>query len=472
MSSGDSVDTAETYGWDTVFGIRVSDANAAIARSGAFPKSFEADDPIDEVSVRGEFGTWQISTGGDGDLVRLAVPLTTATITWTSGSETVAGTAKVDVRLQFLRQRDESGEGEGEVHHLIVSSSPPTGGGKIASVSGIDYTGKPPSFLGDAALEKLLESWLDANIADFNHVFASVNLNAKADKAEFQWLKPTDVAYAYSNVGDRDGDGILAVLCMTQKNSATGLIQQVSEKLIPKGARAGFLISKERLIQNLVLPKMPAVFEGTEATDFEISSTGAAIVNANPNASFRVQHGGKHYTATIQSLELTIVGQELQLEVLTETEVSPGIRAYCQTQNFLGIKLVGKPDGSGRQTLGFFDARPASTKHWTTADPGIEITEEILTIVGIVIALIAGILTDGAALVPVVIIIGLVAGGMDLTTAIIEAVGNGDAPAIDQMILNCTGPITWADAGDFTLTSAALNDSLQMGGNPSFATDT
>ena len=38
------LDIASTYGWDTVFGIHIGDANKAIARAGSSPRSFSAED--------------------------------------------------------------------------------------------------------------------------------------------------------------------------------------------------------------------------------------------------------------------------------------------------------------------------------------------------------------------------------------------------------------------------------------------
>ena len=105
-----------------------------------------------------------------------------------------------------------------------------------------------------------------------------------------------------------------------------------------------------------------------------------------------------------------------------------------------------------------------STKQQT----GIEITEEVLVVVAVVVAAIAVIVTDGAAIGAVALIVGLIAGVMTLTTTLIEAVGRADAPPINDLVLNATAAIRWADSRDFKLGFVGLNGSLQFGGNPQF----
>ena len=54
---------------------------------------------------------------------------------------------------------------------------------------------------------------------------------------------------------------------------------------------------------------------------------------------------------------------------------------------------------------------------------------------------------------------------------IIQAIAAGDKdkiPPIDLMVINATSPITWPLATGFLLTSAGINESLQLGGDPQF----
>jgi hypothetical protein len=207
-----SADSASTFGWDTAFGIHIADANAAIVKAGSSPKAFAVSDPQDSLSVSGTFGPWQITTGGSGALVRLRVPVVTAAIEFpTRTDHVVDAVALVDVRLNLLHQEDPSGRTS---HHLCVRTTAPRPGVNVASVWKVDHPpGNRLSFLSKVAFQELLELWLNENLDDFDHVFATVDLNRRADQEAFQWLQPTHVSYAYSDMGD--DDGLLAVLCMT-----------------------------------------------------------------------------------------------------------------------------------------------------------------------------------------------------------------------------------------------------------------
>lgn len=468
MNAGVGVtDTAETYGWDTVFAVHIADANVAIVRARSSPASFQGNDSADGVSVSGSFGDWQITTGGSGDLIRLSIPFKNATVVFSSGDhETLSGSALVDVRLQYLP--DEVAPVAGGTNHLLKVKTDAAGhNAPPASVVQIGYDGTQPSFLASAALQALLQTWLNQNLIDFDHVFATVNIDRTADTGAFQWMQPTEVAYAYSDMSTPN-DGLLGVLCMTGQRSGTGLPQQISGVVIPSGQRAGFLVSKQRLLEDLLLPAMPNVFAGTRVSDYKLSDTGDSIVNATNDVSFTVttpasgNTPAQTHSARIIDLQLTIEADELQLSVTTVTDVSPGIQAFCQTQNFLGIRLVNKSDGT--QTLGFFDSRPAVTNHWTQEAEGIRITEEILGIVALLLAAVAVVVTGGAAIGAAALIVGLVAGVMTLTTTLIADVNQDNAPSIDSLVLNSTAAIAWPDSKDFKLGSAGLNESLQLGG--------
>lgn len=458
------LDTAQTYGWDSVFAMHICDVNDAIKKAGSSPTTFSAVDDQDGFFVDGTFGAWQITTDGSGDIVCLAIPIVSAAITNPDKSVvTVSGTAVVEVRLNFLHQ-EEAEIAAGTQHVLKVQTSAPGPELDVATVTRIDYTSGDPPFLEKAALEAMLGLWLNENIVDFDHVFATVNLDRKAATGAFQWMQPTDIAYAYADIGT-PGDGILGILCMTEGRSSEKLIQQISSSAIPKGQRAAFLISKERVLEKLMLPAMPHVFAGATPADFVMSDSGDAIKNANANINFTVTNDGKEYQARIVDLSVTIVAAEMQFAVKTITALSSEVDAYCQSRNFLGIQLVNKLDHG--QTLNYYNIRPAEENHWT--DNKLANTEWWLNIFAIVAGAILTIVSLGSAVGIAALIVILVAGGMTLATTIIQDVGKNNAPAIDALVLDSTAAIEWSDPKDFLITSASLNDSLQLGGNPHFS---
>ncbi|MBK8035805.1 MAG: TULIP family P47-like protein [Verrucomicrobiaceae bacterium] len=464
------MDTASTNGWDTVFAMHIAEVNRAIAKAGTSPAAFEVTDAEDGITATGRFGTWQIVPGGDGALVCLGIPITEVLMHCPPPMPAVtiaSALLKVEVRLSFLHAAEEAGTGN--THHLKVRTTPLTTESeshKVAIITDIAFPGTKPSFLVQASLQALLEAWLNENLGDFDHIFATIDLSRTADKEQFHWMQPTDHAYAYSDLGTKE-DGALAILCMTQGRSPTGLIEQLSYAAIAPGQRAGFLISKERILAQMILPAMPRMFPGTSSADFALSASGDSIINAHDSVSFTAtDDGGKEHSAKIISLSLRIEAGELQLDVQTVTDLSPGIRARCHTQNFLAIALITKPDGT--QTLGFSDARPALIEHWTDHDQGFDLAGEILLVASIVALAVATVATAGTALAAAALIAGIVIGvgaaAVAITEKAIEMAGENDAPAIDSMLLNATAPIIWPDSTDFKLTSAQLNDSLQLSG--------
>jgi hypothetical protein len=88
--------------------------------------------------------------------------------------------------------------------------------------------------------------------------------------------------------------------------------------------------------------------------------------------------------------------------------------------------LVDRHDGS--QTL-TFKTLPGPPDHtWPTHDEGVDIDHEVEVLIGLVLAGLIIILTDGAAAVVGVMIVGLLVGAMQVSTQIIETVHESDAP--------------------------------------------
>ena len=148
------------------------------------------------------------------------------------------------------------------------------------------YAGTDMDNLTKNTLMGLMADWLNDNSKDFTQVFASVNLNAKADVDDFQWMVPTHVSYASTDRGTIESS-IFAVLCMTQHVEPTGLAHQVSVDAIPEGQDTAFLISRERFMSQMVLPGIGTLFSDPQESGqvwpddyFEMSSNNTIIQNS------------------------------------------------------------------------------------------------------------------------------------------------------------------------------------------------
>ncbi len=451
---------ASTYGWDTVFAVRVDDANALIRNAKSSPASFSC--TLDEgYQLRGSFGDWQIGLGGDCKLIHFYLPLVRVEIQSAHGTHAVEGvTAEVELRLQFVPQPKLTATG-GTTHHLRVDAKAQASQ-QAATVCDLHVADGQPAlgFVDDVALRSGLEQWLNANLSAFTHVFSVIEVGEHAEGA-FAWLKPTSIGYAYVD-GPSADESLLGVLCMTEGRSAARLLPQLSANAIPRGARAGFLISQTMFLENILLPNLPGVFKGSATSDFGLMEDLRGIEALKALTLSAVEHEGKSYTPTLEQMNVRISEQEIHFMAQTRVEISPGIYSHCEHHSFLTIVVEQRANGP---TFAFKTLRDPTSHDWTTHDEGIDILEEILAIIAAVVGVLVTILTGGAAAVAVILIAGLIYGVAKLTPEILAAVGTDDAPALDLMTLNATKPIRWTDGKDFTPLSAALNGSLQLGGN-------
>ena len=221
----------------------------------------------------------------------------------------------------------------------------------------------------------------------------------------------------------------------------------------------------------MVLPAMPSAFPGSSAADFGMNKDNNAVINLNSVSTKSVVCAGIPYYPVVTSLNISVVGEEIVVSSVTRTDIALGTYSEVTVTSFQRLKAATKPDGS--QTLVYEQSRKPIQDHATKSTADGEALKIILEIAAIVIGAILTVLTDGAFLIIALIILSLLVGLLNALPALIaNAIGNqvSDAsPSLALLVSNSTDPIKWPGGKDFTLTSAALNDSLQLGGNPGFA---
>lgn len=280
---------ADTYGWDTVFAIRLDDVNRAIVNEGTTPESFQVtrSDAGREVGLDGRFAPWQVVPGGDGQNLHLALPI--PSLAYADGQKLKRFDdvlALVEVRLSLVPQPRSAGPGAGRgswmdlVLHTGTGPPAATAGEAAAAAAGLADAGPAgskavyvldlefdgevePEDFDQAFISYLLGEWLNdpEHLQEFNHAFAAVDLGARAAVEAFQWMMPTHVSYAVADHGSLESS-VFALLCMTEDRDADGLAHQVSPFAIPEDQRAGMLISPERFLTRLLLPGIGVMFSG------------------------------------------------------------------------------------------------------------------------------------------------------------------------------------------------------------------
>ena len=380
---GDGPAIADTFGWDTVFAIGLPDVNRAVEKGGGTPRGFTrtASGGGMNVTVTGTFDTWQVVPGGDGQNLHMAMPM--PTVKYDDGKQVKLFDdllALVEVRLTLLPQPTVGPSSDGgQWMDLRLRTSPdqmllgaPSSGDKAAYVLDLEFRGKvQPEGFERAIVQQLLGDWLQepANLQSFNHVFASVNLNARAAVGAWQWLMPTHLSYGMIDRGSLE-TSTFALLCMTDGRDASALAHQVSPFVIQDGHRAGMLISRERYLSKLLLPGIGTMFTGpvtpvagkTWPQDyFKVDEKDATIVNLADImiAKFQVEKGGADYVADLGKGNLLV---RLQTTCL-ETQFIDLHHRLNHFMSWLHVYHNINTRSTARLTDGVFDLSPAGGEH-------------------------------------------------------------------------------------------------------------
>ena len=458
VASGSTI--ASTYGWDTVSAVRVGDMNRTIRESGSSPKTFDQAVEGSAGHVGGDFLDWQIDNGGDGRLIHFAIPLRNVQARYQDQTWTGDATATVEVQLHFVPHALAARDGASQRHQLVIRTAPAAANLPIANVVNLEFdaSAPDPGAIVKALVKLGLTDWLCAHLAEFTHVFASVNIYNAIAGDDFDWLKPTYATYVFLARPNLD-DSVFGILCRTGHRPPDDLIEQISPYTIPDGASAGFLLSPERMLSDMMAPSLPGVLHGLRLQDIKVDGARnrlsvSKVVPLQPVTD----KDGRVLETRLEFLQVDLRERELIMSSTISTSVAPGIESVGESQCFYHIGLVTRPDGT--RTLGYRESRPAIKRDYTRKQEGVIILEWMLLIGSIVVGV--ALLWTGVGV--GLIIAAIVIGAATITIKVIEAVHNDDAPAIDLFVNKATDSITWANGSGFRLTSAELNGALQVGG--------
>ncbi len=449
---------SETYGWDTVYAMPVSKVNRLIMELGSSPAAMHYSD--DEFEISAKFGDWQIVQGGDGKNIRMSLPLSNITGTIHSNQEPIkvgAAKAVIEVNLHYLEEDENSNK-----LNLMVKSTSTEEEDPVASLVACSFPTDPGLIIG-AIVRSAVLSWCNGHLGEFDHVFASVEINEKIDSdAQWAFVKPSYTSYAYLDKDTLD-DSLFAVLCMTGGRNGEHLSEQLSPNVIPDGSDAGYLISQRRFLNDMVKPQLGnnTYIEGLKSDDLSLSSDGTELNLSKPvNVTLKSTHG-KSYSGKLTDFSIKAYGNTLRFAYRTSTRVDEFYIARCSGTHWYNIYLDRSANG---QTLKYKQAQPPVADHSIEETKTGQVIEEVLEAVEVAALAVAAVLTDGAALAVAGLVIGLLQGTTMVADSAIKMANKDESPSIDMMVFNSTTPITWPDRSGFSLNSAGLNESLQLGG--------
>lgn len=348
----------DTFGWDTVSAIRYSDVNKAIQKAGSSPKTFVVSQLTRRNSrlvLAGTFSDWQLAVsasatqGASGTEIKMSIPIPSlrfselepnasspagpqnppdpaapggAPLPPPSANDIVYTglTALIGFNLEFLN----GAPGE-QVLKPSLSGTP-------VSLWNLNLP-DDCDFETAADIQSLLKRWLNDHLADFDHVFSTVDIAMQEDTGALGWIKPTWVSYSTSEPsGATLDDCVFGVMAMTEKRDPSQNSAQISAYAIPQGSRAGFLISRDRFLAKMLMPGIPAIFLGATVDNFKLSDDNTTITNtvALSLQDFSLPDG-KTVTPDVPAGSFTIEIYNTYLRMAFDGlhyQYSPGIDVY------------------------------------------------------------------------------------------------------------------------------------------------
>ncbi|SAI71067.1 Clostridium P-47 protein [Bordetella ansorpii] len=341
--AGHVLGMADTNGWDTVYVVKADVVNASMRRhfeplvgTHAFRMKELLESDLYDLQIDAEFGAWQIARGGAGNKIHLQLPIVSGKATVQGKKEKIVDisgtTAIVEVSLGYhappeidpakplYLQLKIIGDRAAPAIATALDAQPADGKPAAAHDEIRVLELKGPNF--ESSMESTIcggiKDWLQNRKDLFDYVFLSVDIAQEAAQGHFEWIKPTTVGYAVTDILDKDGevvDTLFAVLGMTQFRKLDHASSSVPVSAIPldKDANAAFLIGSHLILDKFVRPRLHTLFEGASPGDF-VSPKGNALAIQNQNpVKLKLEldpewysGNGKHGIATIPAKNFTV----------------------------------------------------------------------------------------------------------------------------------------------------------------------
>jgi hypothetical protein len=317
------------FGWDTVSVLSITCVNRSLANDSAMLlKAFQFSGNNFGTSYQGggDFGAWRVLSGGSGELLRLALPITSGQIRGgTAEPIDLSGIeAIVDVSLRLLPS--------GTKQDLVFSFGT---AGRLGDaprpdvVTPVGITG-PASVidaLGDQGKELVLDgiaSFLCADARALSYAFASINL---VPPGAASWLAPASSSYCYIERPNPAGGapvGYLAILSVITRRPIGQLSRTVDPELLV--GDTAFAIAGDVFLAHVIQPTLPALFGGAAASDcFVFDAASHAIKQAKAFDIASVKEGLIRYDPRVTALSVTVVGGSVAMSIDGDCDLKAGI---------------------------------------------------------------------------------------------------------------------------------------------------
>lgn len=314
-----------SFGWDTAFALNSDQVNKALNNSwNQLPQNFDYSE--DGCHMSGQFSPWMVVNGGAGSLLHLKLPVTSGSIALDSSKPAdlagVAVVVEVDMRLLPSSTKTKTQELRMNLKQAVKPGAP-GGEGLVVPITVVDPQGKLGQTYSSLFLEGMAR-WMVANANQITYVFAEINF-AKPDSNS--WLTPVQCTFVYADREDKTKPGYLGILSVNSNRDISRLERKIDPAILPVSAQlnAGFLISGDLFLQNVIFPQMPQMYPGTTPGIFVFSETDHQIQNTAKFPTEKVKSGAIWYYPEIKHLKVYIVGGELRTAIQGDCDLYAGI---------------------------------------------------------------------------------------------------------------------------------------------------
>lgn len=348
------------YGWDVVFACSGAHINKQlVANADKCIQAFKYEDSAIEVS--GTFGSWEILPGGSPKLLQFQIPITKGSCTIKSVNKIYSLDGAVPVLQLQLDFIDGPGGKSKDLQlncKVLGKKIGDTTPGAVTVINpdsaGILEKQDPDGYeIAGALLATALGNTLIENKDELAFVFASV-LSAAPKNAG--WLNLQEFAYVYQQ--EEDGKlGNFAILGMLTACDISTKSHVFDTSLLRPGDDVGFELSGTQFLKNIILPKLPEAYLGSNPSQFTMS--GNTIVNNGNVTLNEVKVGLIWYPPCINDLSISIQ----DTSILTIASGSCNITGLDDAYVTFAVSANNEAEyGSGGSII----FEPSSNKHIST----------------------------------------------------------------------------------------------------------
>lgn len=437
-----------TLGWDLVYAVSTRALNTRLA---ATMSPVDMSTELDGASVLGTFDGWSVVPGGSGPRLNLQVLITNGVLTEEGVSTPFNGSVMVEVTLSFFFR--------GTTQALAVDCAGMSGEPFIVHRS---HFNEALTRLQRSTLETAIEIWLQAHPALFEQALALVDISPMESALAHSWLRPTLVNYAYCDRSE-DGEGILAVLAMTNDRPRPMHDGQVCATVIPPGLDAAFLISPHLMLDWIIRPALASLYPIGNPATLVLEDNPPRLVLPAAIDIPAIEENGQSYPAQLTQLNVVFSGSTLSCESEVCVEKA-ALLDYTHVRS--RHELVVEHDTEGKPHILFVEAvQPVVTQSSEMKESYIRKTSDIANAVLLIGTALAFLITGpiGAT----IMLLSVTTYGIFKALPALEYYMDRTEPhPVDLLSLNATSVFAWTGGEAFQLESVSLVESLRLAGTP------